>query len=196
MKVSAMIQNMIPYKPGKPISEAQREYGLSQVYKLASNENPLGPSPKALHAIQQALKTLHLYPDPTHFDLLENFSKKWQISKKNLSFGNGSDEVIDLLVRIFCEPDDCILTCQAAFSAYEISAQASRVRYHKTPLTKDFRMDLDATANYFLQNPQQKIRLIFIANPNNPTGTYVTQDEVQKFFEKVGNRDDVLIIFY
>lgn len=195
MKVSTSIQNMIPYKPGKPISEAQREFGLSQVYKLASNENPLGPSPKAIEAIQRSLKDLHLYPDPTHFDVLENFSQKWKISKKNLSFGNGSDEIIDLLVRIYCEPDDCILTSQAAFSAYEISAQASRVRYVKTPLTTDFRMDLDKIANYFLQNPQEKIRLIFIPNPNNPTGTYVTQGEVQRFFDKIGDREDVLVVF-
>ena len=195
MKVSKEILNMVPYKPGKPISETQREYGLTQVFKLASNENPLGPSPKALTAMQDYLKSLHLYPDPTHYDLLEKVSDFWKISKNHLSFGNGSDEIIDLLCRIYCEPGEAILTSQAAFAAYEVSASASRAQVKKTPLTADYKMDLQAMAQHFLSHPEEKIRLIFIANPNNPTGTYLNQQEVSEFLKKVGNRDDVLVIF-
>lgn len=196
MKVSESILNMVPYKPGKPISEAQREYGLSQVYKLASNENPLGPSPKALATVQQALKSQHLYPDPTQYALLQAYSNEWKVKSQQLVAGNGSDELIDLLCRIYCEPDDSILTSQAAFAAYEVSAASSRIRVCKTALTSDYRYDLPAMSEYFLKNHQKEnIRLIFIAHPNNPTGTYNTKKEVDEFLAILGNRDDVLIVF-
>ncbi|MEK6773894.1 MAG: histidinol-phosphate transaminase [Bdellovibrionota bacterium] len=195
MKVSKEILNLVPYKPGKPISETQREFGLSQVFKLASNENPLGSSPMALKAIQAHLKELHYYPDPTHYDLLEKVSSFWKIPKNQLSFGNGSDEIIDLLCRIYCEPGDSILTSEAAFAAYEVSGNASRTQVQKTKLTADYKMDLQAMSQHFFAHPEQKIRLIFIANPNNPTGTYVNKDEVDLFLQKLGNRDDVLVVF-
>ena len=155
MKVSKEILNLVPYKPGKPISETQREYGLSQVHKLASNENPLGTSPMALKAITSHLKELHYYPDPTHYDLLEKVSSLWGIPKNQLSFGNGSDEIIDLLCRIYCEPGESILTSQAAFAAYEVSACASRAQVKKTPLTPDYKMDLPAMAKYFFSHPEK-----------------------------------------
>lgn len=195
MKVSKEILNLVPYKPGKPISETQREFGLSQVYKLASNENPLGPSPMAMAAIREHISILHMYPDPTQYDLLEKVSDFWQLSKSNLSFGNGSDEIIDLLCRIYCEPGESILTSDAAFAAYEVSAHASRAQVKKTALTADLKMDLTAMAQYFLNHPEDKIRLIFIANPNNPTGTYSNQQEVHEFLKILGNRDDVLVVF-
>lgn len=196
MKISESILNMVPYKPGKPISEAQREYGLTTVYKLASNENPLGPSPKAIEAVQLAIHQQHLYPDPTQYALLQAYSKAWNVKAQQLVAGNGSDELIDLLCRIYCEPGDSILTSKAAFAAYEVSAAASRIHVQKTELTEDYRFDLPAMANYFLTHHEsKKIKLIFIANPNNPTGTYNNQQELDEFLKKVGNRDDVLIVF-
>lgn len=195
MKVSPEIVSLIPYKPGKPISETQREYGLSKVIKLASNENPLGPSPKALAAIKNMLSQLHRYPDPGAYDLLQSLSKKWNFPTQQLGLGNGSDELIDLLVRIFCEPGEGILTAEAAFSAYEISGQANRAKVHRVPLTSGYRFNLTAVADYFFANPQANIRLIFIANPNNPTGTYATRAEVESFMARLGNRDDVLVVF-
>jgi histidinol-phosphate aminotransferase len=195
VKVSPEIVSLVPYKPGKPISETQREYGLTKVIKLASNENPLGPSPKAVAAIKNLLQQQHRYPDPTAYDLLQVVSKKWNFPTTRLGFGNGSDELIDILVRIYCEPGDGILTSDAAFSAYEISAQANRAKVHKVPLKEGFRFDVAAMANYFFAHPEAKIRLIFIANPNNPTGTYVNREELTAFLDKLGNRDDVLIVF-
>ncbi|MGZ3806157.1 MAG: histidinol-phosphate transaminase [Pseudobdellovibrionaceae bacterium] len=195
MKVSPEIVSLIPYKPGKPISETQREYGLTKVTKLASNENPLGPSPKALAAIKNFLQQLHRYPDPSAFDLLQVLAKKWNFPTQQLGLGNGSDELIDLLVRIFCEPGDGVLTSQAAFSAYEISTQANRAKVHRVPLKPGYRFDLKAMADYFFTHSEAKIRLIFIANPNNPTGTYASREEVAEFLARLGNREDVLIVF-
>lgn len=195
MKVSPEIVSLIPYKPGKPISETQREYGLTKVIKLASNENPLGPSPKAVAAIKNLLQQQHRYPDPSAYELLQVLSKKWNFPTDQLGLGNGSDELIDLLVRIYCEPGDGVLTSQAAFSAYEISAQANRAKVHTVPLASGYRFDLKAMGDYFFAHPEAKIRLIFIANPNNPTGTYATQNEVAEFMSRVGNREDVLVVF-
>lgn len=195
MKVSPLILNMTPYRAGKPISETQREYGLQTVYKLASNENPLGTSPKALAAIRDALDRQHLYPDPSAYEFLSTLSRVWGIPRDNLSLGNGSDEIIDLLTRIYCDTHDSVLTSEHAFQAYQVSASASRVHLRETKLTPDWRFDLKAMADYFLSHPEEKIRLIFIANPNNPTGTFVTRAELEEFFGRLGNRDDVLLVF-
>lgn len=195
MKISPEILNLVPYKPGKPISETKREYGLSTVYKLASNENPLGPSPKALEAVKKVLNEQSFYPDPSHYNLLQTLSQEWGVEKDRLAIGNGSDELIDLLTRIYCEPGSGVLTSEAAFNAYEVSAPANRAKIHKVPMAPGYKFDLPAIAEYFLNNPQLDIRLIFVSNPNNPTGTYVNKTEVEQFLEKLGNRDDVMIIF-
>lgn len=196
MKISPEIQNLIPYKPGKPISETQREYGISRVYKLASNENPLGPSKKALTAVETALKNQHRYPDPSAYELMETLSHLWKVPKNRLAMGNGSDELIDLLTRIYCEPHDGVLTSHAAFNAYQVSAGANRAWLYTTPLTADFKFDLEAMARFFHENhDSKKIKLIFVANPNNPTGSYASRAEMEKFFASVGNRDDVLLVF-
>jgi len=153
VKVSPEIVNLIPYKPGKPISETQREYGLTKVIKLASNENPLGPSPKAIEAIKNLLQQLHRYPDPSSYELLQVLAKKWNFPTNQLGLGNGSDELIDLLVRIYCEPGDGVLTSVAAFSAYEISTQANRAKLHTVPLDSHDRFDLKAIADFFFAHP-------------------------------------------
>ena len=163
MKVSAEILNLVPYKPGKPVSETQREYGLTEVYKLASNENPLGPSPKAIAAIQSFLNQQHRYPDPVCYELIQKISKKWNVPTSQVGIGNGSNEIIDLLIRIFCEPGDSILTSQAAFVAYQVCAQAARVKVRTTPLKPDLAIDLKAIADDFFRNPTAKIKLIFIS---------------------------------
>lgn len=195
MKVSAEILNLIPYKPGKPISETQREYGLSEVIKLASNENPLGPSPKAVLAAQAALAQMHRYPDPACYDLVQKISEKWNVPATQVAIGNGSNEIIDLLIRIFCEPGDSILTSKAAFVAYQVCAQAARVKVRQVPLKADLTLDLKAIADDFYRNPSAKTKMIFIPNPNNPTGTLVGGSELDEFLVRLGNRDDVLLVF-
>lgn len=196
MKVSAELLNLVPYKPGKPISETQREYGLEKVYKLASNENPLGPSPKAVSAVKAALENQHRYPDPAAYEALTALGQEWNEPRERLALGCGSDEIIDFLCRIYCEQREGILTSQAAFAAYAVSASANRAKLHTVPLKENFKFDLDAIAEYFLKfGEAEKIRLIFVANPNNPTGSYATKAEMESFFKKIGNRDDVLIVF-
>lgn len=195
MIISPQLRNMTPYKPGKPISEAQRELGLTHVIKLASNENPLGVSPLALEAMKAALAQQFLYPDPTHFDLISTLSQQWQIPRQNISIGNGSDEIIDLLTKILCEPGQMMVTSQAAFAAYGVSAQANRVRAHFVPYTKDCKFDLPGIADFVEQAPIGQVKIVFIANPNNPTGTYNTKSEVEAFLERLGNREDVLLVF-
>ncbi len=195
MKVSAEILNLVPYKPGKPISETRREYGLTEVIKLASNENALGPSPLAVQAAQSYLNHQHRYPDPSAYDLIHKISEKWNVPTTQIGLGNGSNEIIDLLIRIFCEPGDAILTSDAAFIAYQVCAQAARVKVRTTPLRADLTIDLKAIADHFFHHPTAKVRLIFIPNPNNPTGTFVGGKEIDEFLVRLGNRDDVLLIF-
>ncbi len=196
MKVSAEILNLVPYKPGKPIAETQREFGLTEVYKLASNENPLGPSPLAIEAIKKALNSQHRYPDPSCFELVQKISQKWNAPTTQIGIGNGSNEIIDLLIRIFCEAGDAILTSEAAFVAYKVCAQAARVKVRTVPLRgKDLTMDLKAIADDFYRNPSAKTKIVFIPNPNNPTGTCVGGAELEEFLVRMGNRDDVLLVF-
>lgn len=195
MKISAEILNLIAYKPGKPIAETKREYGLTEVYKLASNENPLGPSPKAVEAIKNYLSEQHRYPDPSCYDLVQKISEVWRVPASQIGIGNGSNEIIDLLIRIFCEPGEAILTSQAAFVAYQVCAQAARVKVRTVPLRGDLTIDLKAIADDFFRNPNAKTRLIFIPNPNNPTGTLIGGAELDEFLIRLGNRDDVLLIF-
>lgn len=195
MKVSAEILNLIPYKPGKPISETQREYGLTEVTKLASNENALGPSPKAIEAAQSYLQQQHRYPDPACYDLVQKISEVWGVPASQVAIGNGSNEIIDLLIRIFCEPGDAILTSKAAFVAYQVCAQAARVKVKTVPMKADLTLDLKGIADYYFHNPTANIRMIFIPNPNNPTGTLVAGKELDEFLIRLGNRDDVLLVF-
>jgi histidinol-phosphate aminotransferase len=196
MKLSPDILSLVPYKPGKPIAETQREYGIQDVIKLASNENPLGTSPQVVAALQKAIQLQHRYPDPSFYDLIEAVHKKWSVPKNRISVGNGSNEIIDLLIRIYCEPGDCILTTEKAFVAYAVCAQAARVGRIFTPLAAGYKTDLSAMTAVLENDPRaEKIKLVFIPNPNNPTGTYVGQAQVDQFLQKFGNDPNRLIVF-
>lgn len=196
MKVSTEILNLVPYKTGKPISEVQREYGLKEVYKLASNENPMGISPAVLTALQGALGGLHRYPDPAFYDLLSVVSGLWKMPREQLSVGNGSNEIIDLLIRIYCAPGEAIITYDAAFVAYAVCAQAARVKNIVVPYEAGFRMDLQRLAKVLRERKESdKIRLVFLPNPNNPTGVYIPAVEVDAFLKEFGNDPDLLIVF-
>lgn len=196
MKVSPEIMNLVPYKPGKPIAETQREYGLKEVYKLASNENALGISPHVRAALEKAMADLHRYPDPSFYELIQTVSRLWNVPKERLSVGNGSNEIIDLLIRIFCEPGDAILTFDAAFVAYAVCAQAARVRPIHIPYEADFSMDLNKMAQRLRERKNSdRIRLVFLPNPNNPTGVYIPDAQVLHFLREFGNDPELLIIF-
>lgn len=195
MRVSPEIESLIPYKPGKPIEETKRELGLEEVIKLASNENPLGPSPMAIEAIKKACNNLARYPDPSCFRLRQRLSNYWDVRTDDIVIGNGSNELIDLLIRVFCEPGDKIITPEKSFIAYSVCAQAARVGKMEIAIDKDFKWDVDQFIKNFKSNHNSREKILFLANPNNPTGTYLTKAEVDRVLEELGGRKDILVIF-
>jgi len=175
IKVSENIKNITPYKPGKPIEELERELGISGSIKLASNENPLGPSPKAVTAIKKAVAVLNRYPDGSGYYLSQALAKKYDVDISQLILGNGSNELIELVVRTFVQPGDEVISADPSFVVYKMITQAAGGTNVIVPL-KDNRHDLDAMADRITE----KTKIIFIANPNNPTGTMNTTAEMDR----------------
>ena len=146
--------------------------------------------------MQDALSSLHRYPDASCYELVRTISRVWKMDPVQIAIGNGSNELIDLLVRIYCEPGDSILTTQTAFVAYSVCAHAARVRPVAIPMAPGFKTDLKAMGDWLEKNlEKEKTRIVFLPNPNNPTGTYITAAEVEAFLKKFGSRDDILIVF-
>jgi len=170
------IVNIVPYEAGKPIEEIKRQLGLRQVIKLASNENPLGPSPKAIEAIRKNLDKLNRYPDSSGFYLKNKLAKFLNVKPQNLVLGNGSDELIEIIVKTFVEEDEHIITADATFLEYKIISHVKGRIVVTVPL-KYFKYDLEAIRKKI----DAKTKVIFISNPNNPTGTYVTKYEIEDF---------------
>ena len=195
MRVSPEIESLIPYKPGKPIEETKRELGLTEVIKLASNENPLGPSPKAVEAIKKATEDLSRYPDPSCFQLRQRLATYWNVRSDDIVIGNGSNELIDLLIRVFCEPGDKIIIPGKSFIAYSVCAQAARVGKMEITVDDQFKWDVDKFIKDFKADHNSREKILFIANPNNPTGSYLTKDEVDRLLSELGGRKDILVVF-
>lgn len=183
-----ILEEVTPYTPGKPVEEVQRELGLPTAVKLASNENPLGPSRKALEAVQKALPALHRYPDGSCFYLVKKLAEHLKVAPDQLIVGNGSDEIITLAVRAFVEPDEEIVIAHPTFLIYKIAGQLAGARVRTVPMT-DFRYDLGSMRKAVTP----KTKLVFIANPDNPTGSYVTKAEVEAFLE--GLSSDTIVFF-
>jgi histidinol-phosphate aminotransferase len=180
INVSDNIRNIMPYVPGKPIEELERELGISNSIKLASNENPLGPSPKAIKAIKQAVDGINRYPDGSGFYLSQALAKKYSVDIARIILGNGSNELIELVVRTFVQPGDEIVSADPSFVVYKMITQAAGGVNVVVPC-KDMRHDLDAMA----ERITDKTRIVFIANPNNPTGTMNTIIEMDRFMQRV-----------
>lgn len=194
--VSKEILDLVPYKPGKPISETKREYGLDQVIKLASNENPLGASPFVAKSITASLEEIYRYPDASCYEVLQEAGKYFGKKPDNILVGNGSNEIIDLLIRVICNPGDSILLSDKSFVAYAICAQAARVNVIHRPLQNGFKTDLKEMAEYLKNNAvKEKIKVVFIPNPNNPTGTYSSKDEVIEFLNVTMTIPHLLVVF-
>jgi histidinol-phosphate aminotransferase len=174
------IKSIRPYVPGKPVKELERELGISDSIKLASNENPLGPSPAAVKALQDNLSDLNRYPDGSCHYLRNALSEKLGTGPEDLIFGNGSNEIIELAVRTFMIPGDEAIMAHPSFVVYSTIVQAAKGRNIIVPL-KDYCHDLDAMASEITD----KTKIIFIANPNNPTGTINKNTEFDSFMEKV-----------
>ena len=186
-QVPDYIRTLIPYEPGRPIEEVEREYGVSNSIKLASNENPLGPSPKALAAIREKLEQLHLYPDGDCFYLKRGMAQKLGVAPENLIFGNGSNEIIELAVRTFMRPGDDAVMAEQAFVVYPLVVQAVGGNIKAVPL-RNYTHDLTAIGDAVTR----QTRVVFLANPNNPTGTIYRRDEWERFLGKVP--PDLLLI--
>ena len=186
--VSENIKNLVPYSPGKPIEELERELGIRGAIKLASNENSLGPSPKAVEAIEKCLGKLHRYPDGGGFYLKRDLARKWGVSGEAIILGNGSNEIIELLIRTFISPGDNAVVSENTFSVYRLIVTAANGDVISVPM-KDGRYHLEKMA----EGITARTRLIFISNPNNPTGTIVSSEEVREFMNNVP--EDVMVVF-
>jgi histidinol-phosphate aminotransferase len=182
------IAALSPYVPGKPIEELQRELGLSRVIKLASNENPLGPSPKALAVINDGAATLHRYPDGGAFRLREALAHRWKVTDNQIVLGNGSDEVLGFLARTFLSPGDEAVMADHTFVIYQMEATAAHGKAVTVPL-QEWRHDLAAMADAITE----RTRLLFLCNPNNPTGTMVSAEEVGRLMARVP--EHVVVVF-
>jgi histidinol-phosphate aminotransferase len=184
------LRNFKVYEPGKPIEETARELGAAaeEIIKLASNENPLGPSPKAVAAMRAAVECAHLYPDGGCYYLREAVAKKLKVAHANLIFGNGSNEVIEFLAHAFLKAGDEIITSEHAFVVYRLVAAVFGAQTIEAP-SPDYHHHLDA----MLEAITPRTRLIFIANPNNPTGTLLSQEEIDRFMARVP--ENVIVVF-
>lgn len=182
------IAALSPYVPGKPIEELQRELGLTQVIKLASNENPLGPSPKAVAVINEGAATLHRYPDGGAFRLREALADRWKVTSDHIILGNGSDEILGLLARTFLSPGDEAVMADHTFVIYKMEVMAAHGKAVTVPL-KQWRHDVTAMADAMTA----RTRLLFLCNPNNPTGTMVSAEEVARLLALVP--EHVVVVF-
>jgi histidinol-phosphate aminotransferase len=186
--VPEWIRTLTPYPPGKPIEEVERELGISGSIKLASNENPLGPSPKAMAAVAEALRAVHLYPDGSAFYLRRRLADRHGVSPDDILVGNGSNEIIELIVRTFLRPRDEAVMADQAFVIYRMVVQAVAATPRVIPL-RNFTHDLEAMA----EAVTPRTRLIFLANPNNPTGTIFRRTAWQAFLRGLPPRQLLVV---
>jgi histidinol-phosphate aminotransferase len=184
--VPPYIESLEPYKPGKPVSEVKREFGLKSVVKLASNENPLGPSPLALLEMNKHLSDLHFYPNGG-YDLRVVLAEQYGLKPENVIAGSGSEGIISNIIRTFLCDEDEVLTTEAAFIGFQVLARSRGIAYRTVPY-KNWHYDLPALA----KSITARTKIIYLANPNNPTGTIFTKQEFDAFYQKVPER--VLII--
>ncbi|HSM69003.1 MAG TPA: histidinol-phosphate transaminase, partial [Xanthomonadales bacterium] len=178
------VRQLHPYQPGKPISELEREYGVSNSIKLASNENPLGPSPAAISVMQQELKELALYPDGGGFALKQALSARHNLPPECITLGNGSNDVLVLLAEAFLTPGLEAVFSEHCFAVYPIAAQAVGATARVAPARDtDCSQPLGHDLEAMLRLVGPATRMVFIANPNNPTGTWLGGEELKAFLQ-------------
>ena len=190
--VADYIKACATYQPGKPIEELERELGIKDIIKLASNENPLGPSPKALKAIEKALNQVHLYPDASHYRLREALAAKLGTDIEEIYVGNGSEEIFSTLIRAYSGPGYNNVACGAAFLAYRVCSQVHGVEYREPTLDQDAERELTA----ILKLVDDKTRIVFLPNPNNPTGTYVKRSVLKSVLDELKKRNVIVLLDY
>ena len=175
------IRNLEPYRAGRSIADVAREFNLSSVVKLASNENPLGPSPHAVQAAAQSLSDCHRYPDPAARSLRGKLAERFEVKLENIIVGAGSEGILSSIVRVFLEQGDQVLTADAAFLGFPILCRTRGVEPTMIPLNREYRFDLDAIGDAICE----RTKLIYLCNPNNPTGTIFTRNEFDRFMKRV-----------
>jgi histidinol-phosphate aminotransferase len=187
LSIPNYILSIKPYTPGKPLEELEREYGIADSIKLASNENPLGPSPMALEAIKQAIPKLNRYPDGSGYDLIQKISNLIGLSPQHIVLGNGSDEIIGMLAFAMLQPGDEAILPNPSFLMYEIMVRGAGATPVFVPLTS-LSIDLEEVKKKITS----KTRMIFLCNPNNPTGTIITKKDFETFIKEIP--DEIIVV--
>ncbi|MGN7381729.1 histidinol-phosphate transaminase [Paenibacillus sp. SAFN-117] len=175
------VEQLEPYSPGKPIWEVQREWGLERVVKLASNENPLGPSPKAVEAIMQQLAELHRYPDSSGGELKRAIALHYQLQEQQVMIGNGADELITLLSEAYLEDGDEVLVPSPSFTEYAFGGKLMGAKIVEVPLDPRFNYNLDRMASAVTD----RTKIIYLCSPHNPTGSYIPRSTLDSFIQKL-----------
>lgn len=188
------VQQLTPYQPGKPVEELERELGISGSIKLASNENPLGPSPLALNAITNTSPSINYYPDGGGFSLSHKLAQKHQLHVSNITLGNGSNDILELVTRAFLSPLHSAVFSQYSFAVYPLVVQAvgAKANVAKALPESHETMPLGHDPDALLSQIGENTRIIFIANPNNPTGTWLTPAALEELFSNI--RQNVIIV--
>lgn len=183
------LKELKPYPPGKTLEEIKRELGLKgPIYKLNSNENPLGPSPKVIEALKEALSEIHLYPEASYKTLREEIAKRWDLSPENVILGNGSNEILEFVFKAYLEREDEIIVSEPSFLMYEKFGEIYGVKIKKIPLTSEFKHDLEG----ILSSITDKTKAIFLDHPHNPTGSTFNREAWERFFK--GLPKNILVI--
>jgi len=191
---AAGVRGLTPYQPGKPISELEREYGVSGIIKLASNENPLGPGPAVREAIAREVADMTRYPDSNAFELKQAIARRHGVSPDCVTLGNGSNDVLVLLAGAFLQPGLEAVYSEYAFAVYPIAVQAVGATARVAPaLSRDSEQPLGHDLAGMAERVGDRTRLVFIANPNNPTGTWVTAEALERFVASVPRETLVVV---
>ncbi|MGK5083314.1 histidinol-phosphate transaminase [Bdellovibrionota bacterium FG-1] len=191
-QVAPHIASLTPYSPGKPIEETEREYGISGVVKLASNENPLGPSPKAVAALRALEPSLHLYPDGSHFHLKKVLSERLDCLPSELAIGCGSNELIDLLTRVFVPIGKQLVTHKTAFVVYRLCGHLNGAEVIEVPIDSNLNVSVQSLLDAVTPNTQ----VVMIANPNNPTGTFLNAEQIDHLARELNRKEVLLVLDY
>lgn len=187
-QIRACIESLEPYNPGKPIEELERELGIKNIVKLASNENPLGPSPKAIDAVKTVLNEVNLYPDGGGYYLRQKLARIHNVDPDEIILGNGSDEIVGLITQLLIEPGDEVVISEGAFIRY---IMAVKLMNGKSVIVPALNLHHDPVA--MRHAVTDKTKIVFICNPNNPTGTIVTSSEVYQFMRNLP--ENILVVF-
>lgn len=187
--LNSEFKNLNPYQPGKPIEELAREKNLTDIIKLASNENPIGASPLAIEAIKKELNNIFYYPDSNNYELKQALYKKYNVNPDNIIIGNGSDEIQQLLARAFLNSTDEVIIPKYSFANYKIISNAQKAKIIESKLDENFYIDIEDIIN----KANKKTKIIFLANPGNPISTYINSKKIINLLDNIDKNTLILL---